>query len=335
MFFFILLLLNIFIFLKINYISKLFNIYDHPNEIRKLQKLPVPVSGGLILLINILVIQAYIYIFNQNNSLIYLNDYEFFLNLLFFLLYWLIGVVDDKIDLKAPIKIILMLTVISLYVFSTENGLVNTLYFQSGYNLDLDLINFNNFNYIFTIFCIFTLTLTLNMFDGIDGQSIILYIFILSYLYIFHSITFCLYLILPLIFMLILNLRERLYLGDNGVMLFSLIVSILIIKYNFQNSNTIFVEEILFILVLPALDLIRLVIYRIYIKKNPLSADSNHLHHILLNFITKKNYIIYSIIFYFFLIIICFTEPKFLYLLSSIVVIYISLIYKCKKNLTN
>jgi hypothetical protein len=135
--------------------------------------------------------------------------------------------------------------------------------------------------------------------------------------------------------MLILNLREKLYLGDNGVMLFSTIVSILIIKYNFLNSNTIFVEEILFILVLPALDLIRLVIYRIYIKKNPLAADSNHLHHILLNFITKKNYIIYFTIFYFVLIFICFTGLKFLYLLSVILAIYVSLIYKCKNNSTN
>ena len=52
-------------------------------------------------------------------------------------------------------------------------SVVKKFYFSNEKSVDL-----GNFFQIFTIFCIFTLTLTLNMFDGIDGQSIILYFFI-------------------------------------------------------------------------------------------------------------------------------------------------------------
>ena len=42
-------------------------------------------------------------------------------------------------------------------------------------------------------------------------------------------------------------------------------------------------------MLIPGLDLIRLFILRILRKKNPLSSDRNHLHHILLNKFSFKN----------------------------------------------
>ena len=51
-------------------------------------------------------------------------------------------------------------------------------------------------------------------------------------------------------------------------------------------------------MIIPGLDLIRLFIIRIANKKNPLSSDRNHLHHILINkFSFKKTlFIILSLI---------------------------------------
>ena len=287
-----LIILNLVLYFKNDLISKIFCIYDKPDNLRKFQKIPIPVSGGLFLFINLFLIFIYLLFSNQLSSPMFINTDELLLNSFFILAFWLVGVLDDKYELKAVNKIILMISVISIYVFFSEFSYVRYLYFENGLSINLYYIYF-----YFTIFCIFTLTLTLNMYDGIDGQSLILYIFLSIYLYVFHQIEFCSYLILPLVFILILNLQQKIYLGDNGVMLFSSVLSILLIKYNFLNPASIFVEEIFLILIIPALDLIRLFFYRIYRKKSPISADTNNIHHLINKFITKKKiYIFFSCI---------------------------------------
>ena len=88
-------------------------------------------------------------------------------------------------------------------------------------------------------------------------------------------------------------------------MLFSAILSIILIKYNFSFPQKIFADEILLILLIPALDLIRLIFHRMYSKKNPLKADNFHIHHLSTQFISKKNYLFISIIYYFLLFAFC------------------------------
>tara|TARA_B100000780_G_C20858153_1_gene341139 strand:- start:142 stop:537 length:396 start_codon:yes stop_codon:yes gene_type:complete len=79
------------------------------------------------------------------------------------------------------------------------------------------------------------------------------------------------------------NYKQKIFLGDNGVYIFSFILSLLIIK-TYQNDYTnFFVEEIIIILFIPFIDMMRLFIVRILKNKNPLVADREHLHHILLN----------------------------------------------------
>ena len=168
-----------------------------------------------------------------------------------------------------------MISVISIYVFFFEFSYVRYLYFENGLSTNLYYIYF-----YFTIFCIFTLTLTLNMYDGIDGQSLILYIFLSIYLYVFHQIEFCSYLILPLVFIFNLKPSTKNCLGDNGVMLSS-VLSILLIKCLFKSCINICWRNFL-ILIIPALNLIRLFFYRICHQKKPntLQITNRSLHHL-------------------------------------------------------
>ena len=53
------LILNIFLFLNINKISKFYNVFDYPDNKRKLHKKPTAVLGGLFLVINFLIIIIY------------------------------------------------------------------------------------------------------------------------------------------------------------------------------------------------------------------------------------------------------------------------------------
>ena len=51
------------------------------------------------------------------------------------------------------------------------------------------------------------------MFDGIDGQSLILYIFLSSYLFFFHNVSFSGYLLIPLIVSLFQYKTKNLFRG--------------------------------------------------------------------------------------------------------------------------
>ena len=94
------------------------------------------------------------------------------------------------------------------------------------------------------------------------------------------------------------NIRNKLFLGDGGVYLLGIILSIsLIFEYNIK-KNIIFADEIFFLLLLPGIDLLRLTIMRISKKQNPFLGDRNHIHHLLINkfSLLKTNIILFLLI---------------------------------------
>lgn len=71
--------------------------------------------------------------------------------------------------------------------------------------------------------------------------------------------------------------------GDNGIyFLGSILIVSLIYEYN-QFKTIKFADEILFLLIVPGYDLLRLSITRIYNGKNAFYGDRNHIHHLLIN----------------------------------------------------
>ena len=89
------------------------------------------------------------------------------------------------------------------------------------------------------------------------------------------------------------NLKNMLFLGDGGVYLLSIILSISLIYEHNIHKNIVYADEIFFLLLLPGLDLLRLTISRSLNKKNPLYGDRKHLHHLLI----KKFSLLFSNIF--------------------------------------
>ena len=123
------------------------------------------------------------------------------------------------------------------------------------------------------------------MFDGINLQSSFYSLFIFFYILFFYSNSlFIKILIISLIAFSYLNLKNKSFLGDSGSLLISFIISYLFIKlYNYEYIK--YADEIVLFMLIPGLDLTRLFIMRILKKKNPLTSDRNHLHHVLI----KKN----------------------------------------------
>ena len=79
------------------------------------------------------------------------------------------------------------------------------------------------------------------------------------------------------------NIKNMLFLGDGGVYLMSIILSISLIYEHNIHKSIVFADEIFFLLLLPGLDLLRLTISRSLNKKNPLLGDRQHIHHLFIN----------------------------------------------------
>tara|TARA_Y100000389_G_scaffold201606_1_gene244741 strand:+ start:1186 stop:2187 length:1002 start_codon:yes stop_codon:yes gene_type:complete len=271
--------ITIFLFNKYNKILSLkLNLIDIPNERKKHHK-PVPLTGGiffLILLFETVLILDFFRIENIN-----------IVTILFSFLIFGIGIVDDKIDINANLKLIYLIFIITIFLNFEENFQISFLKFS----ILNDEVNLGIYKTFFTILCILLLINAFNMSDGINGlflcYSIISFIYLYTS-YIEHNI-YLLIIIVILIICFLFNIQNKFFLGDGGVFLISFLLSLeLIQSYKSSFSNIKVVDEIFLILMFPGLDMLRLFCQRIKNKRNPFRADNNHLHHLLLKITNNK-----------------------------------------------
>jgi UDP-GlcNAc:undecaprenyl-phosphate GlcNAc-1-phosphate transferase len=245
-----------------------------------LHKKKTPSIGGFLIFINIFFFFFYYlvkYTFFELD-LKFFDQQEFIIFNIFAFLFFFLGVLDDKIFLSANIKLLLYFFIILILILLSSSILINLINFTfASYNLNNLYISI-----FFTIICFLLFINAYNMYDGINLQSGLYSIFIFSiFLYkgIFTEISITL--IIALFFFLYLNWRNKCFLGNNGALLLSFVISYLFIKSN--SANTFYADEIFLIMMIPGIDLLRLAIFRLIKGKHPFSADRNHLHHLLLN----------------------------------------------------
>ena len=269
---------------------------DKPDNLRKLHLKPTPLAGGLILLINILI---YWILANISNDI--LKDDIFFQNIkslnifiLIVLSIFSLGFIDDKLNLKANTKFFFLLIIVLFFLFLDKNLILENIIF-SFYKKDLAL---NELSIFFSVFCFIVFINAFNMFDGINLQSSSYSLFIFLNILFFYNSLFIKILIIALLAFSYLNLKNKTFLGDSGSLLLAFIISYFFIKlYNFNYIE--FADQICLYMIIPGLDLVRLFIVRIYNKKNPLSSDRLHLHHLLISrfSLTKTLFTIHFLIF--------------------------------------
>ena len=277
----VLILINLLIILRISNLANLINIYDKPDKNLKIHKKDTPILGGLIFFINLIIlIFCQLYFFDKFLFL-EINAYKIrdIIGILFLILsFFIIGIYDDKYNL-APFKKLFLLSIFIIISLFFNSKLEISNFSVSFYDHKIFL---NHFSLIFTIFCFLILTNSLNFYDGINGQSCIFFILIFSYLLIKSDMNeFYLFNIFILVFLLFLNLRNKIFLGDSGIFLVASLISIsLIYEYNYI-KNIRFADEIFLLLLLPGFDLIRLTLIRIINGKNAFKGDRNHIHHLI------------------------------------------------------
>ena len=293
-----------------------FNI-DKPDKIRKLHSKPTPLAGGQIIFINLIIYWILSFYSKEllNNEIFFQNEdsLNYFMVTIFFI--FLLGFVDDKYNLKANLKFIFLFIIILILLFKDFNLILNEINF-SFYSKSLNL---KNYNIIFSIFCFLVFLNAFNMFDGINLQSSLYSIIILTNILLFFSNSLLVkILIISLIFFSYLNYKNKSFLGDSGSLIIAFMISYFFIKmYNFDIIG--YADQIILYMLIPGLDLIRLFIIRIFKKQNPLSSDRNHIHHLLLRKYSLEKSLIILLLMIIFPIIFNFLK------LSNFIVILITI----------
>lgn len=325
-FFSIILFFNLLFFKNLNLISKFLKMYDVPDFKRKIHKIKTPQIGGLIFFLNFNIYLLFDKFLFKN-----LVDISYLILSFSSLFIFLLGIYDDKYNLNAKTKSFFLITILLFTVYFNDKFIINEITFfdyKSTYIL-------SNFSLIFTIFCMFIFINALNMYDGINGNAGIYIIFIFTYfLYKNTLIILSISIILTAIFFIFNNLKNKVFLGDNGSIFISFLISLIII-YKTNTSSTFYADEIFILMMLPGIDMARLFVIRILKKMNPFEADNNHFHHLLISKLSFKKYFIINL-FVLVIPIIAFIVGIKTYLIIPIfLAIYFLLVLSFSKNINS
>ena len=252
----------------------------------------ISLNGGLYFFIFFLNLPFFFIIFDIKGLRDFFIINQFDLTTSFFIFAFLIlGTLDDKLRLSAGKKIFYQFFLITSYLFLSKNNLNHIIFLSYELNLD------TNLSYLITVFCFLSLINAYNYIDGINGISLIFFIFIQVYLTIFHNLNILIYLLIPTIIFLYFNIFNKSYIGNSGSTVIPFYISVLFV--NFHNNKGYFfsANEIIYLLFLPGLDFIYLFFTRLLNKKSPFKGDKNHFHHII--FYKTKNIFLTNLIYIF------------------------------------
>ena len=322
-------LLNLSIVLNFSKIKFFHLNIDKPDNKRKFHPKPTALAGGQIIFLNILIYWFILIFFDEllEKEIFFQNIYSMNYFILTTSLIFLIGFIDDRINLKANHKFIIVFFIIILFLFLDKNIMINKIQFSF-----IDRVFFlDQLNVFFTVFCFLVYLNAFNMFDGINLQASFYSLFIfLNIMFFFSNSLLINILIISLIGFSYLNFKNKTFLGDSGSLILAFIISYFFISlYNLDFIN--YADKICLFMLIPGFDLIRLFLIRIFNKKNPLNSDRNHLHHILIARYSLEKTILIILSLISFPIILDYLNINIIYSIPLTFFIYSLLIYLKKK----
>ena len=171
------------------------------------------------------------------------------------------------------------------------------------------------------------------MFDGINLQLILFCLFIFTIFIIKGFLPFFFILLsIGFIFLGLLNFQNKVFIGEMEDVMSALVGCSFIYQYK-NYENFLFGDEIFIILLIPAIDMLRLFISRIVSKKHPFKGDLNHLHHKVDNYLKNKNLtVLMTICLCMFPTFLMILEFKTYYILIISLIIYLSIILFLKNK---
>jgi len=281
------------IFLKVLKIAKMKGIVDSPN-LRKIQKSPVPVLGGLAVFFGVLMGMLLFCSINEDKK-DFLSPLLLSSGILLFL-----GAMDDILNLTPKSRLVIEIVVIL--------GMI----YYSGICIDSlhGLWGVNSFSWWIavplTVFAGVGIINAYNMVDGVNGLSsglciscslIYFCVFFEREDYLDCALAICFGAsLLPFFLHNVFGKRSRMYIGDSGTMVMGIFMTwFTIVILNSENNNYIgngdplisnrsfgAVAFVLSVASVPVFDALRVITMRLFLGRSPFVGDKTHLHHIFL-----------------------------------------------------
>lgn len=258
-------------------------IVDCPDA-RKLQRVPIPVLGGLSVVFGIMSGVMAISLFREN--------YTFFPVFASIIIIHIIGFLDDTISLSPRVRFIIEIILILFLIYTTGYQLSN---FHGLWGLN-EIPGY--LSVPLTVFAAVGIINSINLIDGVDGYSSG-YSIVSSILFgaMFYTIgnlnmlalsTIVAVTLLPFFLHNVFGKRSKMFIGDSGTLALGIIFSYFVIAMLFQpvekavRPNLGLVPFTLSVLCIPVFDTLRVMSARIVRGKSPFSPDKTHLHHLFI-----------------------------------------------------
>ena len=277
--------------LLISFRKKLF---DMPDE-RKVHKRAIPRLGGVSFFPTILLSSCAVLAIRclTGNGMTLLQSSqvlpEFLLLVCGMVLLYLTGIADDLVGVRYREKFVIQ--IISACLFPLAGLWINDFYGLFGIGTLPAW-----FGMPFTVLTIVFITNAINLIDGIDGLAsglssvsllILGILFAEKEMWAYSMLALSTFgVLVPFFYYNVFGSAEharKIFMGDTGSLTLGYILSFLAIKYS-QHSDLIPMTQGAIVvafstLIVPAFDVVRVVIVRIYNGKNPFEPDKNHIHH--------------------------------------------------------
>lgn len=262
------------------------HIVDNPNA-RKLQRIPVPVFGGIVVYSGILVGALVLSCFMWNDVMLY--------GILSMTIIMAIGMADDTWDLSPTLRLFI------------EIGLVWAFIAQTGVYID-DFHGMWGVHELpewlavsFSILAGVAIINAVNLIDGVDGYSsgygmMACACLGLCYWSVWSPLMVCMTLLvtgalIPFFMHNVFGQRSRMFIGDGGTLMLGMFIMVCTF---YALSSTQSCDKLdsrglsltaftLAVLCIPLFDTLRVMVMRMLRGKSPFKPDKTHLHHLFID----------------------------------------------------
>lgn len=262
-------------------IAKDKNIVDNPDA-RKLQRIPIPVMGGIIVVFGILVGVMCFSFFDNLNSM--LSVIAAVLVIMF------VGLVDDIHGLSPKIRFLIEILIVLYLVYVTGNQINN---FHGLWGIDI-LPAWASVP--ITVFACVGIINAINLIDGVDGYSsgycmmACLYFgiafFELGNMTMVTLAAIMIATLLPFFFCNVFGKRSKMFIGDSGTLSMGILISTFVRNMLTASTdptpladNLGLIPLSLAIMSVPIFDTLRVMSARMARGTSPFYPDKTHLHH--------------------------------------------------------
>lgn len=265
-------------------VAKVKNIVDNPDA-RKLQRVPVPVLGGLTV------------VFGMLSGLMGFNLFGDFIDLFpafaAIIIILIVGLMDDMISLSPRVRFIIEIILV-LYLIKTTGCQLNDFHGLWGVHEIPDYVSIP-----LSVFACVGIINAINLIDGVDGYSsgysIVSCLLFGGMFYTLGNIrmvTFAAIVaasLLPFFLHNVFGKYSKMFIGDAGTLSLGIIFSVFVttILSAAQDTDGLpgnlgLIPFTLAVLCVPVFDTLRVMSVRIWRGRSPFSPDKTHLHHLFI-----------------------------------------------------